>query len=135
MDNKEFTKILKLNKGRFTKGKEALIDLFSDESAVYSMAQIQSMLSGKLNPSTIYRNIDNFVQIGYIKKINIDGELYYTKMPEGHKHYVICEKCHKKEELDFCPAENIPNRVSDYQIIDHEFELIGICDECRKTNK
>lgn len=123
----------KANSERVTKSKKALFDLFSNND-VLSMEQIQRILRGKMNQSTIYRNINKFVEEGYIKKIIIDDVNHYTKNGDEHTHYIVCKDCHKKTQIDFCPLEKISSELQDFTITNHQFELIGICDECKNKN-
>lgn len=119
--------------GRVTKNKKMLIDLFEKEDML-TIERIAETMTGMMNLSTIYRNLNKFIELNYIEKVNLDQETYYTKKRTGkdHKHYLVCKKCHKKIEIDYCPFEKMNLKFENFNIISHKFELIGVCDECKK---
>lgn len=130
--NNFLEKNLRENNGRLTKGKKAFFEVFSDEKVVLSMEELIDILSDKMNVSTIYRNVEKFIEYGFLKRINISGENFYTRSANSHKHFIICKSCHRKDELDFCPVDGFDNKFFGYDVTEHNFELIGICKQCKK---
>ena len=61
--------------------------------------------------------------------INYKNELYY-QIKQEHKHYIKCIKCHKKEEINICPVEDLEKKG--FKIITHTIEIDGICNKCQE---
>lgn len=127
----DIVKKIKKN-GRLTKSKKIIIEILENEGAL-SIFDIEEKLKGKVNNSTIYRNLKNFVELDIVEQIIIDHVIYYTIKPskKDHRHYMICKKCYKKTEIDYCPMEHIKVNALGCDIIEHKLELIGVCSECK----
>lgn len=120
---------------RLTENKLLFINLFESENML-TIDEICSSFKGKMNLSTIYRNLDKFIEMDYIEKIELDKEVYFTKKgtEKHHKHFVVCKKCHKKIEIDYCPIEDMNLKLKNFNVTSHKFELIGVCNDCKKTS-
>ena len=86
---------------------------------------------------TVYRNLEILHQGGRIKKLTMGGG---QKKYDGgmHRHYhVRCVKCDRIRDVSaeaFGDLDKAALRgVDAFEIIDHELEFIGICDDCRKN--
>src|SRR5690554_1169222 len=58
-----------------------------------------------INLSTVYRILDIFLSKGLIIKpiLKNNTTACYTINHHNHKHYIVCQKCHKMIDIDFCP--------------------------------
>ncbi|TCO78713.1 Fur family transcriptional regulator [Marinisporobacter balticus] len=88
------------------------------------------------NFSTIYRNLEILENIEMIHKINIHGATsqYEFISHNSHHHHIICKGCGKTELIDFCPLEEILDKLNhpDFTFTDHKFELYGYCTSCKE---
>ncbi len=86
---------------------------------------------------TVYRNLNQLVEIGYIRKIsNIGNEAHYDKI-EPHDH-MYCFKCKKIIDLKidmFYGLEQTFEQTSGNRILSHELLFTGICKQCRKKEE
>ena len=81
-----------------------------------------------IDKSTVYRTLETLLKNDIIEtSINYKNELYYL-IKQEHKHYIKCIKCHKKEEINICPVEDIEKKG--FRVITHKIEIDGICDKC-----
>ena len=79
----------------------------------------------------MYRIIELLLEKNVIEKnLNYNDEIYF-RIKENHIHYIKCIKCHKKEEIEICPIENIEEKG--FKILNHKIEIDGICNECNKS--
>lgn len=88
-----------------------------------------------INFSTIYRNLDTFINIGIVKKVNLDDgkSAYQIIVEDQHTHSIICKKCGRVETLRSCPLEKIDMKEIEkkgFQPDSHKFEIYGFCIEC-----
>ena len=53
----------------------------------------------------------------------------------GHRHRLICLRCHRIVEVDHCPIADFEEQLADkteFSIVGHNLEWYGYCPECRK---
>ncbi len=86
--------------------------------------------------ATVYKSLELFAQLGLIQVINIgENSFRYDYNSSSHPH-VVCEKCHKVEDLDSHLFHNLSNKVeelSNYQINKQQLCFYGLCSECSPT--
>jgi Fe2+ or Zn2+ uptake regulation protein len=75
-----------------TKHRAAILDLLKKNRFAYTAQQIHELLP-HINLVTIYRNLDNFVTLGIIKKFNLDGNEAVFEFQEHPHHHAICTNC------------------------------------------
>ena len=83
---------------------------------------------------TVYRNLNQLVEFGMIKKINMPDESdRFDKTLEKHNH-MYCEKCKQLFDIPLANLEKI-NQVIEkemgFQILSHDVVFKGICKNCR----
>lgn len=84
-----------------------------------------------IDKSTVYRTIETFVENNIIEtSINHKNQLYYL-IKQDHIHYIKCIKCHKKEEINICPVDDLEKKG--FKVITHKIEIDGICDKCKEN--
>ena len=83
---------------------------------------------------TVYRNLNQLVEHGYIKKINIPNENErFDKKVEEHSHF-ICLSCKRVEDIAFSNLKPIFKQIEEenhIQIFSKEIVLKGICHNCK----
>lgn len=86
--------------------------------------------------STVYRNLEVFVQKGLVQESNLpDSEaVFYRLELHGHNHYAFCERCHKEFPLDLCPIVDLEDQLKEqgFTPTHHRLEIYGLCAECKK---
>ena len=53
----------------------------------------------------------------------------------GHRHRLICLRCHRIVEVDHCPIADFEEQLADktdFAIVGHNLEWYGYCPQCRK---
>jgi len=80
-----------------TKHKQAILASF-EKAHLLSASELAEELS--LDPSTVYRNLERFVEDGVLRKVHLDGrEAQYEWAEHVHGHFV-CDSCHGVEVVD-----------------------------------
>lgn len=89
----------------------------------------------RISLGTVYRNLDILSASGLIQKIGpISSQMRFDGITKNHYH-IRCIYCGRVEDAPIKTMENLENTIrtlSDFNIIGHKIEFIGICPECRK---
>ena len=73
-----------------------------------------------------------------LKEVNEKKENVYSLVKEEDSHILVCLKCHKRIPLDFCPFEEVNEKIekaTGFHLKDQNIELYGICKECQEKDK
>lgn len=85
------------------------------------------------DPANIYRNLENFVQKGLIKKVDLqDGKYYYEKISDCS--HLICNSCGKVEHIHDDQSHALAHRAAEntgFAISQHVSDFFGICKQCQ----
>jgi len=138
MSFKNLCDLLKRNNFKLTdQRKSILFTLYENKDSLMSpedLLMTSKKRCGKLNLSTIYRNIEALLKLDLLyKHIKDNGStLYKLKLKDSHAHHLICTKCGKTEAVDFCPIEAFKGIIDkkQFQLTKHKLELYGHCKEC-----
>ncbi len=84
-----------------------------------------------LGIATVYRNIQNLVDEGWLQPIEIPGDsTRYEVAVKKHYHHFHCNTCGKLFELEECEAQIKPKLPRGFRATGHEFFLYGVCAAC-----
>lgn len=92
-----------------------------------------------INLSTVYRILDTFLEKGIVIKpiIKEDSKACFVLNHHQHTHYLICHKCQKMVEINFCPFNGFEKTIeneTNFTITNHKLELFGICPNCKNKD-
>jgi len=123
---------------RFTKQRAAIIKVLIGAGSPLSAGNIYARLEKlqpKLKLSTVYRNLNFFVEENIVRQLNFKNiDNLYELLDGNHHQHLICIKCGKIMAIK-CPLKEYEKKLSEetnYKIIEHNMEMYGICPECRK---
>jgi Fe2+ or Zn2+ uptake regulation protein len=89
----------------------------------------------RISLGTVYRNLEILSACGLIQKIGpLSSQMRFDGITRRHYH-LRCIYCGSVEDAPIDPMENLENAIcekSDYSIIDHKLEFIGICPKCKR---
>lgn len=136
MDNKAYLKVCNL---KLTKGRLAVIDILLENSKPTSADFIYEALKVRgisVDLSTVYRTLETLLDKGVVEKFDLgNGKYNYALKDEGHKHILVCSKCHKELEID-CPmkqVEHILTSKTGFTFFEHDLKIKGLCQDCSST--
>lgn len=133
-------KFCEAHKFRFTEPREQVLLILANAHQPMGAYQILELLSEHretINPPTVYRAIDFWLEYGFIHKIQSINAYIACCEHQHHKNFciAICNNCHKVFELKI---NNIPLSMINL-VKDKEFtatglttEIYGICVKCRE---
>jgi Fur family transcriptional regulator, ferric uptake regulator len=82
---------------------------------------------------TVYRNLEILSSAGMIQKLEMSGnQKRFDATLENHYH-VRCMKCNRVDDVSMEPIgflDDAAKTLSDYSIISHRLEFVGICPRC-----
>jgi len=90
----------------------------------------------RISLGTVYRNLEVLSELREIQKFEHGGTLKrFDGTPENHYH-IRCVKCGRLDDAPFEIETNLEKKVrpyTNYSIIGHRLEFIGLCPECAKN--
>lgn len=89
----------------------------------------------RLSLSTVYRTLQLFKSLGLVDEHHFgESRHHYEVKDHNEHHHLVCIGCGTIIEFQ-CPlTDQIKNDIgkkNDFQIIDTEVRMIGLCSECR----
>ncbi len=124
--NSSLCDILPEMQKRFSQKREDIRQYLSATHGAVSAAAIQNALP-HIDLTTVYRNLDQFVAEGDVKKITLGGEALFEYQPHPH-HHAVCDECH--EVIHFtAPDEKIKQLLGLTNFMPSSFEITvhGLC--------
>ena len=89
----------------------------------------------RISLGTVYRNLEILSTRGLIQKIGpVSSQMRFDGITKNHYH-LRCIYCGKVEDAPIETVDKLENAIrekSDYNIIGHKLEFIGICPKCRE---
>lgn len=141
MNLEEIYKLMKERGQRLTRQKVAVLTVFIENSnKLLSVQQIQEMLSKgeNIDIATIYRNVQNFAQLGILESLINDRGVtkYLIQCHKEHHHHLICLECGKIIPI-LCDRKKFSDVVKEHEFEDdyHTLEIYGRCKQCIKHDK
>ena len=121
---------------RLTKQRQTIIEELRGVTSHPTAFEIFEMVRArlpKISLGTVYRNLEILSESGIIQKLDTPGSRKrYDGVVENHYH-VRCSMCGRVDDLRTNGAlvsEESVQRLTDYVIINHTLEFIGICPDC-----
>jgi Fur family ferric uptake transcriptional regulator len=89
----------------------------------------------RIGLATVYRSLAALKRRGVVDELSHrTGESCYRLCQPGHHHHLVCERCHRVEELEGCEMDAWIARASrahGFQAASHTVEVTGLCGDCR----
>lgn len=121
---------------RMTRQRRTIIEALESIDNHPAADEIYEMVRQKLphiSLGTVYRNLDILSEHGMIRKLELGGsQRRFDGMAKDHYH-LRCTGCGRVEDAPVEPDEGIEDRlreVSDYEIVGHRLEFVGLCPQC-----
>jgi Fur family ferric uptake transcriptional regulator len=88
----------------------------------------------RISLGTVYRNLEILTQSGMIRKLEVAGAQKRFDGKLGQHYHLRCMRCGRVEDA---PGETLSSverhveRESEYEILGHRLEFIGLCPDCK----
>lgn len=128
---------LKKNNIRMTSQRIAILEFLATDGNHPTANEIYQALKDK-NPNmsiaTVYNNLLFFKKTGILKEIPFgEGSNRYDLTDTKHYH-AVCENCGKVVDFDYQELEKINTIVENqinFKVLDHNFKVTGLCENCK----
>lgn len=92
----------------------------------------------RISLGTVYRNLDILSRCGRVRKLELGGsQRRFDGNVEAHYH-IRCRQCGKMSDVSMEPLTDLEAqaaRKSDYRILGHQLEFLGLCPLCQSLAK
>lgn len=124
---------------RMTRQRSIILEELRNVRTHPSADEIYEMVRRRLpriSLGTVYRNLEILCEQGEIQKIDTGGTLKrFDGNPETHYH-IRCVGCDRVVDAPVAPLIKSGKAIrsaTDYKIVGHRFEFLGVCPSCSKT--
>jgi Fur family zinc uptake transcriptional regulator len=129
-----------INKGwRITEQRKSMARLFAEAEGYLSPKDVYDFMKityPGVSFDTVYRNLRLLSEMGVLEQFYFnDGLKFRASCLSHHHHHLICTKCEKTMTFDFCPMKFMSALPGNYEIVQHRFEVFGICPDCSQVAK
>ncbi|TYB93744.1 MAG: transcriptional repressor [Kosmotoga sp.] len=123
----------------FTPLRKKIYKMIEESDSPINANTIYKKMNDKPDQSSIYRALNYLEEKGMVKSLTFNTKINYYFTPKKHPHHFLyCKKCGKTESFDICFANKIQKKIEDthyFNITDHVFYFIGICEDCMKSGE
>lgn len=122
---------------RQTPQREAILRILGQSERPLTVEEIwERMAETRSGLPTIYRNLERFVQEGWVENIlGADQTMRFVRCrSKTHHHHLQCEDCGRAVEVASCGIEAANASVeaqTGYRITRHQLQFFGVCPACR----
>ncbi len=123
-----------------TPGKLNLVKLLLREHKPLTVVAIKAKLPSKpkkINTVTLYRNLEDMVVRGLVRKVDFQHPHAHYELVAGrkHHHHMVCGDCGIIEDIEICRPDTfektaLKNSKKFRAIRTHSIEFFGICKKC-----
>ena len=73
------------------------------------------------------------MELKIVEEVNLgERQKRYELILDKHHHHILCKTCGKIDRIDYCILDKIKD-LTNYNILNHSIEFIGICPDCQKN--
>lgn len=125
-------------KFRMTRQRQAILEELKKVSCHPTADEVYDMVRLRLprvSLGTVYRNLEMLSERGMIQKLDVAGTRRRFDGNARDHYHVRCIRCDRVEDVlvePFAAIENALRGVSEYEIIGHQLEFIGLCPQCKR---
>ena len=123
---------------RMTRQRRVIMEILQENNTHPAADDIYEMVRRRLpriSLGTVYRNLEILSACGMIHKLELSGsQRRFDGDLENHYH-VRCVQCDRVDDVAVKPTdvfEETLRDLSDYEIMGHHLEFLGVCPECKK---
>ena len=116
---------------------EELQKLHSHPTADELYAIVRKKLPS-ISLATVYRNLEILSESGMIQKLRLAGAAKRFDAEMRPHYHIRCKKCGSVSDIPLEPLDIINNaarRATDYEVLSHRLEYIGICPRCKNRGE
>jgi Fur family ferric uptake transcriptional regulator len=89
----------------------------------------------RISLGTVYRNLEILAELGEIQKLEFGGTAKRFDARQGLHYHIRCTCCDRVDDAPIGPVTHFETElagVTEYRIIGHRLEFIGLCAACAR---
>ena len=124
---------------RLTKPRQQVFDALQKSDVPLTISDIAKKCKD-INRTSVYRALVAFNDLKIINVVHVGWKNYYELAEPfiPHHHHLYCIRCQNAIPIQTPELEQLINYLSrkySFLVIDHHFELEGICQKCRQKQQ
>lgn len=128
--------IMARNGWRITEQRRTLAEIFVKNDGYLSPKDVYDQMTvdyPSVSFDTVYRNLRLLSEMGALEQFYfMDGGLKFRgSCMSHHHHHLICINCEKTLSFEYCPMEHRIDLPGNFKIVNHRFEVYGVCEGCQ----
>ncbi len=117
---------------RITVPRRRLLTALVGTRRLVTAQELYRVLEQAVGEATVYRLLNTLFHLGKARRyVTGGGEVAYLYCGSTHHHHAICLDCGGVEEIA-CQPSCLPEAVNHFDVLKHEMDLFGRCQECQK---
>lgn len=113
-----------------------MAQIFVDADGYLSPKDVYDLMSREypsVSFDTVYRNLRMLSEMGVLEHFYfMEGGLKFKESClTHHHHHLICVNCEKTLPFEDCPMDHLAQLPGNYKILNHRFEIYGVCEACQ----
>ncbi|WP_438432589.1 Fur family transcriptional regulator [Gorillibacterium sp. sgz500922] len=122
---------------RITDQRRTLARIFSETDGYLTPKDVYEQMRETypgVSFDTVYRNLRMLSEMGVLEQVYFQegGLKFKASCLHHHHHHLICVNCEKTLTFDYCPMDQMVQLPGHFQIMNHRFEIYGLCEECSR---
>lgn len=88
----------------------------------------------KISLGTVYRNLEILSETGFAQKIDVGGTQKRFDGDTSNHYHIRCIKCHRVDDVmmnTICDVEEAVQGRTEFLILRHRLEFVGLCPKCQ----
>lgn len=118
-----------------TKRREDILTFFAQADGYRTAKELNEYMETiykGISFDTVYRNLHLYNDLGILETTELNAEKHFRmKCGHQHHHHFICNICGNTKEINYCPMDELDNSLAGYDVLDHKFEVYGLCPLCK----
>ncbi len=123
---------------RLTPQRKVILEELMETDSHLTAAEVYELVRARLpriSLGTVYRNLETLSQLGMIQKLEVGGTQKRFDGKTNIHYHVRCLSCGRVDDAPMEPQTALEEAIeglTDYEIIGHRLEFVGLCLKCGK---
>jgi Fe2+ or Zn2+ uptake regulation protein len=119
---------------RQTEERKGILATLTRATKPLTAAEIQSCLGTTAHTATVYRALQDLVQLGEVRQVELGGRAARYELNTEHHHHIVCTTCGDIEDVHTEPRglekAALVESKKFKSVHAHSLEFFGVCKKC-----